>query len=111
MHRDTSIDYIFNDDKKGEAVIGFAGKNEVHGYFLPLEITDNSIDDQDEISAEFMGENVDADIIKSGDSYYAVVLLTNNHALKFGDTSLTITIELFSKLRSSMKSCMNMQNV
>lgn len=85
--------YVSNDDKKGEAVIGFAGKNEVHGYFLPLEITDNNIDDQDEISAEFMGENVDADIIKTGDSYYVVVLLTNNHALKFGDTSLTITIK------------------
>ena len=63
---------------------------------MPLKITESTIDDTAEITAVFMGNTVDADILKSGDSYYAVILLSNNNTLKFNGAILSITIETSS---------------
>ena len=72
-------------------VIGFAGMENAHGFFLPLKI-DDDVEDSCSISATFMDNEVPADIIASGDSYFAVVLLSDIGNLKFNNAILAIEI-------------------
>ena len=88
--------YFADETVSRDKVDGFDGKDDLHGYFMPLKITESTIDDTAEITAVFMGNTVDADILKSGDSYYAVILLSNNNTLKFNGAILSITIETSS---------------
>ena len=72
---------------------GFAGADEeTKGYFLPLEILTEGIDDTADIKAVFMGHEVKADIIQSGESYYAVINMTDDGTLIFDGECMVITI-------------------
>ena len=92
---------------------GFAGADEeTKGYFLPLEILTEGIDDTADIKAVFMGHEVRADIIQSGESYYAVINMTDDRTLIFDGECMAITItaggtkygtELVFKQRRSSK--------
>lgn len=76
-----------------EGIDGFAGiAGSTVGYFLPLEIKTEGIDERDSIMAIFMGKEVLSDIIRSGDSYYAVIKLTDDITLQYDNSSLVVEI-------------------
>lgn len=71
---------------------GFAGLEDVKGFFLPLEIVTGGINEGASITAVFDGNPVLADILKSGNKYYAVIRLTDDLTYKFYDAMLNIEI-------------------
>lgn len=71
---------------------GFAGSEEMRGYFLPLEIVTGGIDDGDDVKAVFMGSEVPADILRSGGKYYAVIRLTDDITLEYDNSTLSVEI-------------------
>lgn len=77
--------------KESSPVVGFAGMGNAYGFFLPLKIED-AVDDRCSISVTFMDNAVPADILKSGESYYAVILLTDIGNLKFNNEVISIKI-------------------
>lgn len=98
-------DIIVDGDKvtegalKNTAISGFTGTDdEITGYFLPLKILTNEINADASIQAVFMNQEVKADIIKSGNSYYAIILLTSDITLKFNTAELSIEIRSGNKL-------------
>lgn len=72
-------------------VVGFAGMDSAYGFFLPLKI-EADVDDGDNISVVFIEKEIPADILMSGDSFYAVILLTDIGNLKFNNEILAIKI-------------------
>ena len=77
--------------KESSPVVGFAGMGNAYGFFLPLKIEDD-VDDRCSISVTFMDNELSADILKSGDSYYAVILMTDIGNLKFNNEIMSIKI-------------------
>lgn len=72
---------------------GFAGQENVKGYFLPLEILSKGVNDSFDIEATLMGEKVLADILKSDGKYYAVIrLMEGGGGFDFNHGILEITI-------------------
>lgn len=74
-------------------VNGFAGLSEpVKGYFLPLEILSEGIDDRFDVRASFNGNEVPADILKSGDTWYVIVNIADNPTTDIDGCVLDIDI-------------------
>lgn len=67
-------------------------EGEVKGYFLPLRILSSSIDEDASVEASFMDHAVQAEILRSGESCYVVVNLTDDGTLKFDGAELSIKI-------------------
>lgn len=91
---DVVVDGILSSNHVEYGIDGFAGQDDVKGYFLPLEIQNEDVDDSYVIEARLMGEEVLADILYSGGKYYAVIRLhEDGERFDFDHGRLGIVIE------------------
>lgn len=91
---DVVVDGVLSSNHVEYGIDGFAGQDDVKGYFLPLEIQNEDVDDSYVIEARLMGEEVLADILYSGGKYYAVIRLhEDGERFDFDHGRLGIVIE------------------
>lgn len=91
---DVVVDGVLSSNHVEYGIDGFAGQDDVKGYFLPLEIQNEDVDDSYVIEARLMGEEVPADILYSGGKYYAVIRLhEDGERFDFDHGRLGIVIE------------------